>query len=410
MVDPGLIRIQDFDYPLPEERIAQFPLSERDESRLLILRNGIISQSRFSEISRFIPPESLLVFNDTKVIRARLIFKKNTGAHIEIFCLEPLAPVTEVEAVFREKASCVWKCLIGNVKRWRSGLLQMELEGMSGPGILYAERGSNLGDGGFAITFRWEPPEMTFSEVLDAAGTVPLPPYIHRQTVPDDAGRYQTIYARHEGSVAAPTAGLHFTDRVMKNIEQLGCRFAKVTLHVGVGTFRPVSSPTLQEHIMHSEKIIVSRQTIAGLISGRNRPVIAVGTTSARTLESLFWLGVKILKGETGDNFHIMQWDPYQVPGSGLITRDESLTALLHYLDQNRLDELHGETQLIIVPGYNFKIISGLITNFHMPQSTLLLLVAALTGDKWKDAYRFALENGFRFLSYGDCCLFFKTH
>lgn len=406
MTDPSLIRMADYDYLLPEEQIAQFPLAERDASRLLISREGQISTALFSEIDRHIPPGALLVFNDTRVIRARLLFRKETGAMIEIFCLEPLSPVTEVEASFSQTGGCVWKCLIGNVKRWKTGFLKRELAGLSEGGQLFAERTGNLEDGSFAIAFHWSPPELTFSRVMEEAGEVPLPPYIHRHTVAEDASRYQTIYARHEGSVAAPTAGLHFTEKVMERIHRKGCRFSNVTLHVGLGTFRPVTTQYLGEHVMHREKIVVTRRALEELLEQDEQPVIAVGTTSARTLESLYWMGVKILTGENQGELTVFQWDPY-TGSTDSFSRKEALRALIGYLDQNGSETLHAETQLIIVPGYRFRIVSGLITNFHLPQSTLLLLVAAMTGPQWKTAYRFALEQKFRFLSYGDCCLFF---
>ncbi|MCK9421759.1 MAG: S-adenosylmethionine:tRNA ribosyltransferase-isomerase [Bacteroidales bacterium] len=408
MIDPDLIRIEDFDYPLPEDRIAQFPLAERDESRLLVSRDGIISETVFSEIDRFLPSDSLLIFNDTKVIRARLIFINPTGAKIEIFCLEPLSPVAEVETAFKQTMGCTWKCLIGNKKRWRIGFLQMTFGEAANTGILNANCIQHFDDGSFAIAFHWEPAEKTFSEILDVAGIVPLPPYIHRQTIPADAGRYQTIYAAHEGSVAAPTAGLHFTENVLNKIKHHDCVFDRVTLHVGVGTFRPVSTPTIRGHVMHPEKIVVSRQTVEQILDYLDRSIIAVGTTSARTIESLYWLGVKILQGEDREDPEVLQWDPYQNPDQPNVNPRKSLTALLSFFNRHQLNEYHGETQLMILPGYEYKLLSGLITNFHMPQSTLLLLVAAMIGEDWKKIYQYALENNFRFLSYGDCCLFFK--
>lgn len=407
MIDPKLIRIEDFDYPLSEDRIAQFPLAERDQSRLLIARNGMIFESVFSEIYRFLPSDSLLIFNDTKVIRARLIFTNPTGAKIEIFCLEPISPVTEVEAAFEQTKGCTWKCLIGNFKRWKSGFLQMTIGDETNAGILNARCIQYLGDGFFAIAFHWDPPEKPFSEILEVAGIVPLPPYIHRQTIPADAGRYQTIYATHEGSVAAPTAGLHFTDHILKKIKQHEIEFARVTLHVGIGTFRPVSTPTIRDHVMHPEKIVVSRKTVEQVLAYLDKPIIAVGTTSARIIESLYWLGLRILQNEDGENPEVLQWDPYQDTGQPAVAPRESLTALLSYFNRHQLKDYHGETQLMILPGYDYKLITGLITNFHIPQSTLLLLVAAMIGEDWKKIYQYALENNFRFLSYGDCCLFF---
>jgi len=402
------LQVKDFDYVLPPERIAQFPLSERDASKLLIYRDGKIEQDVFSGIYKHLPSDSLLVFNDTKVIRARILFYKTTGAVIEIFCLEPLAPVTEVETAFHIKTRSTWKCLVGNAKRWKSGSLQLEIGGSNALCTLFAEKKENLEDGSYAIDFHWNPPEKSFSEILELAGTVPLPPYIHRPTEPSDQIRYQTIYARHEGSVAAPTAGLHFTDRVFTNLTQNGCEFAKVTLHVGVGTFRPLTAPTIQDHLMHREKIVVSQNTLKQLLNRHDRPVIAVGTTAARTLESIYWLGVKLIRGEAISPLIVNQWDPYGSAPSTINAR-EALSALLMYLEKQQIESLHAETQLMIVPGYSYRLLSGLITNFHMPQSTLLLLVAALIGPGWKEVYQYALSHDFRFLSYGDSCLFFQS-
>ncbi len=408
MVDSGLIPVQDYDYPLTAGHIAQFPLVKRDGSRLLINRNGIISETIFSHIDQFLPQGSLLVFNDTKVIRARLNFRKPTGAPIEIFCLEPLLPVNEIETAFKQVQQCTWKCLVGNLKRWKSGNLQM-VAGEPGREItLDAVLNQDLGDGSFAINFNWTPPEKNFSEILETAGSVPLPPYIHRKTVPTDATRYQTIYAAHEGSVAAPTAGLHFTDPVMELLREKGFGFAQITLHVGVGTFRPVSVPDIRDHIMHHERIVISKKTVEQILRHHDRPLIAIGTTAARALESLYWFGVQIIRGENQINPMVRQWEPYRRKNVPLVSTYEALSGLIAFLDRCHLTELHGETQLMIIPGYEFKLIHGMITNFHMPQSTLLLLVAAMIGDDWKKVYHYALQNNFRFLSYGDSCLFFN--
>ncbi|MCX6268574.1 MAG: S-adenosylmethionine:tRNA ribosyltransferase-isomerase [Bacteroidetes bacterium] len=408
MFDPGDIRIKDYDYNLPAGQIAQFPLAERDASKLLIYRQRVASTTVFSEIGRHLPANSLLVFNNTRVIRARLIFRKPTGGQIEIFCLEPLAPVCEIQAAFHQQTQSTWKCLVGNLKRWKSGTLLLECMQNGLSHQLFAERAGDCGDGSYEIVFRWDPPEKTFSEILEIMGVIPLPPYIDRVAEPSDSDRYQTIYAAHEGSVAAPTAGLHFTTRLLARLLRQGIKFENVTLHVGVGTFRPVGVEQIRDHVMHHEKIVVSKHTIQQLYFNLSRPVIAVGTTSARTLESLYWIGVNLILEGSGLHPGVSQWAPYQHKETGNITTRQSLEALLGYLEAKQLDEYSGETMLMIVPGYRFKVISGLITNFHMPQSTLLLLVAAMIGADWRNIYEYARQNGFRFLSYGDSCLFFN--
>lgn len=397
----------DYDYPLTEGHIAQFPLENREGSRLLINQNGTLSESTFSNIAHFLPSDSLLVFNDTKVIRARLNFRKPTGAPIEIFCLEPFPPGESLETAFKQVRNCTWKCLVGNLKRWKSGTLQMTNGGPELGITLNAVLKQDLGDGSFAIDFNWAPPEKSFSEILEEAGSVPLPPYIRRKTVPSDAARYQTIFAAHEGSVAAPTAGLHFTEPVMGLLREKGIGITKVTLHVGVGTFRPVTVANIHHHIMHHEKIMVTKKTVQELLNHSDRPVIAVGTTAARALESLYWIGAQIIQGKNQINPVVQQWEPYRENELPVVGTREALLGLMAFLDKRRMTELQAETQLIIVPGYTFKIIHGIITNFHLPKSTLLLLVAAMIGDDWKKAYQYALQNNFRFLSYGDSCLFF---
>ena len=404
---PG-IHIADFDYDLRPDKIAQHPLAERDTSRLLIYRNGKISEDIFRNLNQHLPPHSLLVFNDTKVIRARLIFKKPTGAEIEIFCLEPISPVTEIQKAFQLHESTTWKCLVGNLKRWKQGILIKRTEINGKYHLLTAELKENLGDGCFAIAFRWEPSHLSFSEILEISGLIPLPPYIERRTEPEDTIRYQTIFAAHEGSVAAPTAGLHFTEPLLGRLKTGGFEFARVTLHVGVGTFRPVTVHDIRNHIMHHERIVVTRETIECILNKLGEPIIAVGTTSARTIESLYWLGVKMVTRPTEEHHEVDQWEPYITHSADRIPPQEALKALLKDLDQKKLDCFSGDTRLMIIPGYEYRILSGMITNFHMPQSTLLLLVAAMIGEKWKEVYRHALLNQFRFLSYGDSCLFFK--
>jgi S-adenosylmethionine:tRNA ribosyltransferase-isomerase len=400
------ITIKDYDYTLPAGRIASFPLPVRDDAQLLIMRHGDIMTGKFSGISRFLPAGSLLVINETKVIRARLLFSKPTGSRIEIFCLEPLKPVSEIHAAFLQKGSCTWKCLVGNRKRWKEGGLSRKIDVKGLDAWLYAEEEELLSDGSSQIRFKWEPPALAFSEILDSVGDVPLPPYITRETIPEDILRYQTVYARDDGSVAAPTAGLHFTGSLQDQLMAEGFSFAGVTLHVGVGTFRPVTSLTIGEHEMHSERITVSLHTIETLTGRKESPVIAVGTTSARTLESLYWMGTRLLNGDLSDPFSVGQWDPYR-EDQNLPPVRESLECLASLLRKEKMDTLNGETRLLIAPGYKFRVVQGLITNFHMPQSTLLLMVAALTGPAWRSAYQYALAHDFRFLSYGDACLFF---
>lgn len=398
--------LEDFSYNLPEDRIAQYPLAERDSSRLLCSVNGTVSEDNFRNLAGHIPKGSMMVFNNTRVIRARLIFQKETGTHIEIFCLEPLKPAREVNLAFQQLGPVAWKCLIGNAKRWRSGTLTKQVE-ISGRSVtLYAERGEELEDGTFSIMFSWDHQGITFGRLLEDAGRIPLPPYISRDDNPSDSFRYQTIYALMDGSVAAPTAGLHFTPAVLESLISLGIQREEVTLHVGLGTFRPVTVPDLRQHVMHEEKIIVKAETIRHLSDHFPNPVIAVGTTSVRTLESLYWMGVKQLTNPDRGQLDLGQWEPYNLAADPQVPSDTALRALLRMLDQRGLSELTATTKLLIVPGYRFHIVRGMVTNFHQPRSTLLMLIAAFLGDSWKEAYSYALAEGFRFLSYGDSCLF----
>ncbi len=408
MDDPGAICIDDYNYLLPEELIAQFPLPDRDASKLLVCRDGIFSQDVFSNIDQYLPGNSLLVFNDTRVIRARLLFTRPSGARVEVFCLEPASPSTDFRTALQQPSGPSWKCLVGNLKRWKEGDLVMDCSSVGLPCKLTATYEGLCGDGTHAVTFHWDPPERTFSEILEAAGRIPLPPYIHRPAEMTDNTRYQTIFAAPEGSVAAPTAGLHFTKGVLDRLALRGILLNHVTLHVGIGTFKPVSAERIADHVMHHEKIIVTRQLTEWLLNNPGRPLFAVGTTSARTLESLYWLGVQLLNEPGSRHPSVSQWDPYRENGLQQPATEKSLAALLRFMDDHGMDEYAGETQLMIVPGYRFRLISGLVTNFHMPKSTLLLLVAAMIGDDWKRAYDYAGSNGFRFLSYGDSCLFFK--
>ena len=400
------INIEDYSYDLPPERIAQHPLPERDASRLLCWIDGDIKEDRFRNIAGYLPPGSLMVFNDTRVIRARLLFQKTSGTQVEVFCLEPLEPTREVNQAFQQKEPVTWKCLIGNARRWKSGMLEKQVD-ISGHKItLHAGRMQDLGDGTFAVAFSWQPSGISFGEVLEGAGRIPLPPYITREDIPADLLRYQTIYARQKGSVAAPTAGLHFTPTVMDTLSIRNILQEQVTLHIGLGTFRPVTSTDLSQHLMHQEQIVVQARTIRQLLQHLHKPVIAVGTTSVRTLESLYWLGLKQLTMPELNHAEIGQWDPYTLPDNQPVSASTALEALLRMMERSGLTQLTAITKLMIVPGYRFRIIHGMITNFHQPRSTLLLLIAAYLGNSWQDIYRYALGNGFRFLSYGDSCLF----
>ena len=401
MNDVKHICIEEYDYPLPEERIAKYPLAERDASKLLVLKDNKIEESQFKYIGGFLPDEALLVFNETKVIRARLQFHKVTGSRIEVFCLEP---DEDYQVAFAAASPVRWKCLIGNSKRWKGGKLSMELVAGGAQVTLYAERLSQ-NDQYAEIEFSWTPSTIPFATVLEAAGEIPLPPYLHRDAEPEDRDRYQTVFARYDGSVAAPTAGLHFTRPLMEALREQGFDFDEVTLHVGAGTFRPVATDTIGEHAMHSEIIIVRRSLIQNLIDHEGKPIVPVGTTSTRTLESLYWIGMMLKEqGLALRPLHVEQWYPYEAHEA--LKTSESLRLILDYLDKHDLTRLEASTALMIAPSYKMHVITGLITNFHQPKSTLLLLVSALIGERWKECYRFALDHDFRFLSYGDSCLF----
>jgi S-adenosylmethionine:tRNA ribosyltransferase-isomerase len=399
------ININDFNYELPRERIAQYPLAVRDSSKLLIWKRGNISEDIFSAIQNHIPTGSLLVFNDTKVIRARLLFKRETGATIEIFCLEPSVPA-EYSLSLGSSEPVEWKCLIGNQKKWKNRTLSTEFKIKDRLYLLSAERIAQEGDS-FRIRFSWDAKDHSFGEVIEACGHIPLPPYIDRKDEETDALRYQTIYSMVKGSVAAPTAGLHFTKQVFDNLQTKGIAWTNVTLHVGAGTFQPVKSETISTHEMHTEHFTVSAATIEEVSKNLGK-IIAVGTTSVRTLESLYWLGVKVAwKPETEpDGLFLGQWEPYSLHGK--LTAAEALESLRSWMKKLKKREIHIPTRIIIVPGYIFRIIDGMITNFHQPRSTLLLLVSAWTGDDWKKIYDYALVNNFRFLSYGDGSLLLR--
>ncbi len=396
---PEFLNIQEYDYPLPDDRIARFPLEERDATKLLVFKDGKPAASMFSRIDSHLPEGSMLVFNDTRVIRARLSFRKTTGSRVEVFCLQPLGGYGQ------KGGKTTWKCLIGNAKRWKSGILEMHIETSSGTVTLTAEKGLAIEDA-FEITFGWDKPEIPFEQILEFAGKVPLPPYLKREPVESDANRYQTIYAKFNGSVAAPTAGLHFTPAVLNKLEARHCSFEYLTLHVGAGTFKPVSASDARAHVMHEEEIIIARNFIRRLLQHNSGPVVTVGTTSMRSLESLYWLGVRIITGKLPEgHFFIEQWEPYNDELN--ITTREALEAVYNHMAVRQMDTIRGFTRIMIAPGYRFRICDALVTNFHQPQSTLLLLVAAFAGRGWRDAYNFALQNNYRFLSYGDSCLFF---
>ena len=403
MTDNKGIRIADYDYPLPDERIAKYPLAERDASKLLHYQGGSISETVFRNLPTLLPQGTLMVFNNTRVIRARLHFRKATGAQIEVFCLEPHTPA-DYEQSFAARGSASWTCLVGNLKRWHEGTLEQTLNVGGHEVRLTAER-LGLSGTGHEVRFRWDDDSLTFAELLDAAGALPIPPYLNRQTEERDLVTYQTVYSRIKGSVAAPTAGLHFTPQVLADIDAAGIAREEVTLHVGAGTFKPVKSETIGGHEMHSEQFAVRRTTVERLLA-HGATCTAVGTTSVRTLESLYFLGcmVKDCPDIDPSALRVGQWQPYERDYT--LSGEASLSALLRYMEAHDLDVLHAPTQIIIVPGYRFRIVSRMLTNFHQPQSTLLLLVSAFVGEnRWRDIYRYALDNGFRFLSYGDSSL-----
>jgi S-adenosylmethionine:tRNA ribosyltransferase-isomerase len=405
MID--LIDINDYHYELPESRIAKYPLPERDRSKLIFYKDKKIGIGSFLDLPQHIPGHSVMVFNETRVIQARLLFHKESGARIEIFCLEPADHNGVSELAFQQESPVTWKCLVGNARKWKEGRLAMDVVVDDKNTRLYARMTGPV-ENAFLIEFSWDEPSLGFSEILDAAGKVPLPPYIKRASEDDDKLRYQTIYARHDGSVAAPTAGLHFTDRVLERLLEKNISLHKLTLHVGAGTFKPVSAASIREHTMHDEQVIISRSFIENITSRLDETIVAVGTTSVRSFESLYWLGLKLIKqGIEPDQFHVGQWEPYEA-GLPDINPKDALSAILDYMRENHLENISGRTRLIIIPGYGFRFVDALVTNFHMPKSTLLLLVAALVGERWREIYQTALENGFRFLSYGDSCLFFR--
>lgn len=401
--DPKHIHISEFDYPLPDERIAKFPLPVRDQSKLLVYRHGQVSEDVFTSLPDYIPTGELMVFNNTKVIQARLHFRKETGALIEVFCLEPILPA-DYALNFQQTEHVAWLCMIGNLKKWKEGVLRREMTVKGRPLTLTAERGECRGTSHW-IDFRWDNREVTFADILEVFGELPIPPYLNRATQESDKVTYQTVYSKIKGSVAAPTAGLHFTSRVLDALRDKGVDLEELTLHVGAGTFKPVKSEEIEGHEMHTEYISVSRSTIEKLIAHGGK-AIAVGTTSVRTLESLYHIGVTLLKhpDASEEELPVRQWQPYEMEEDAP-TSVEALSALLGYLDRHGMEALHTSTQIIIAPGYDYRIVKAMVTNFHQPKSTLLLLVSAFVQGDWRTIYDYALAHGFRFLSYGDSSL-----
>ena len=395
------IRIKEYDYNLPNEKIAKYPLAQRDQSKLLVFRNEKIEESCFSLLKDYLPENALLVFNNTKVIQARLLFHKETGAQIEIFCLEPKEPSDYAQA-FLQNRSCTWLCMIGNLKKWKSGKLSLTVHGSQ----FTAEHIESYGDT-HLIRFEWNNPDLSFAEILEICGELPIPPYLNRKTEISDNQTYQTVYSKIKGSVAAPTAGLHFTPAIFESLSQKNITFEELTLHVGAGTFKPVKTETINEHVMHTECITIKKSTVKNVLNNLGN-IIAVGTTSVRTLESLYYLGVIISRNPqiSIQDLNVTQWMPYNQENNN-ISVSEALDFLLQYFEQHDLNSLATHTQIMIIPGYQFKIVKGIITNFHQPKSTLLLLISACVGEKWKDIYNYALSHDFRFLSYGDSSLLF---
>ncbi|MBQ0072842.1 MAG: S-adenosylmethionine:tRNA ribosyltransferase-isomerase [Prevotella sp.] len=406
MINPRDIKIQDYNYPLPDERIAKFPVAKRDESKLLVYNKGVVSHDVFRNITSYLPSDSLLVYNNTRVIQARLRFHKTTGALIEVFLLEPVMP-RDYEQIFQTRSECSWICMIGNLKKWKEGSLSRMITVGNQSVQLTVERQEEEATG-HRCHFTWEAEDesnsVSFAEILEAMGELPIPPYLNRATEETDKQTYQTVYSKIKGSVAAPTAGLHFTEEVLKDVDNHGIEREEVTLHVGAGTFKPVKSVRIDGHTMHREYISVKRSTIERLIAHGGK-AIAVGTTSVRTLESLYYIGCRLHRNPNLNEYGLTveQWEPYDIPGE--LSSVEALTCILEWFDRNNLTTLHTSTRIIIAPGYNYHIVKMLITNFHQPQSTLLLLVSALIGDDWHKVYDYALNNDFRFLSYGDSSL-----
>lgn len=405
MHNPLEIKISDFDYPLKEENIAKYPLKQRDNAKLLCLNfDKEIEEYHFSDIANLLDSDTFLVLNDTKVVYARLLFQKESGSIIEIFCLEPVDK--DIQLAYAQKGSCVWKCLVGNNKKWKQETISSSFVGDNINLTLTAKRLYQENET-WIVEFSWDNKDLSFAEVLQYMGHVPLPPYLKRKDEESDKEDYQTIYAHQEGSVAAPTAGLHFSESTFQKLADKGVKTCFVTLHVGAGTFKPVSTETIDRHVMHTEQIVLKKENIEELLANLDKRVMCVGTTSVRTIESLYWHGVKILKnGNRYSEIDVKQWEPYQEECR--ISARESLQAILESMEKENRNVLIGQTQLMIAPGYEYRIVDAMITNFHQPKSTLLLLVSAMIGEDWKRVYQFALENNYRFLSFGDACMFTK--
>ena len=407
MEDTKHIKISEFNYPLPDERIAKFPLATRDQSKLLVYRHGEVSEDIFTSLPHYLESGELMIFNNTKVIQARLHFRKETGALIEVFCLEPVQP-NDYVLNFQQTRQCSWLCMIGNLKKWKEGTLSRIVNVKGKQIVLSATRGECKGTSHW-IDFSWDDDTITFADLLEVAGELPIPPYLNRETQESDKETYQTVYSKIKGSVAAPTAGLHFTERVLAALDERGIDREELTLHVGAGTFKPVKSEEIEGHEMHTEYISVARGTIEKLI-GHDACAIAVGTTSVRTLESLYHIGVTLgnHRDATEEELHVRQWQPYESSPSAEkkpISPVAALQNILDYLDRHQMETLHTSTQIIIAPGYDYKIVKAMVTNFHQPQSTLLLLVSAFVDGDWRTIYDYALNHDFRFLSYGDSSL-----
>ena len=402
-IDPRHIHISDYSYPLPDERIAKFPIARRDHSKLLIYNKGEVSSDVFYNLPQYLPKGALMVFNNTKVIQARMHFRKDTGALIEVFLLEPADP-SDYELMFQTTDHCAWYCLVGNLKKWKEGTLRREVE-INGQTVVVSATRGELHGTSHRIDFEWTG-DFSFAEIIDVMGELPIPPYLNRETQESDKTTYQTVYSKIKGSVAAPTAGLHFTPEVLTDLDAHGIQREELTLHVGAGTFKPVKSEEIEGHEMHTEYVSVRRDTIQKLIDHEGC-AIAVGTTSVRTLESLYYMGLKVMRDPSlnENQLHVAQWEPYGEVRSGEVKSVEALKALLAWMDARALTVLHSSTQIIIAPGYDYHIVKMLVTNFHQPQSTLLLLVSAFVKGDWHKIYDYALSHDFRFLSYGDSSL-----
>ena len=398
---PKYLKIEDFTYNLPNEKIAYTPTNPRDSSKLLVYKKGEIQESTYRNIADFLPHDSVLVFNDTKVVKSRIFFKNQTGATIEVFCLEPYGTNTNYEEHFLTTKSVSWMCFIGKVSKWREPILKKTLKINDLEVELSVEMTEKLEDA-YVVKFSWTPSDIPFGEIMSAAGVTPLPPYIKRIADESDEVTYQTVYSEHEGSVAAPTAGLHFTDRVLEDFKNKGITSLFTTLHVGAGTFKPVKAEVMENHIMHSEGLHITLSFLENILHSLEKPIITVGTTSTRTLESIFWMGNKVFYNTNIalEDLKVSQWTPYET--LEVCSPLESISALIHWMNHHQLTHFSIETEIIIAPGYQYKIAKGLITNFHQPQSTLLLLVSAFIGDQWRNLYDYALNHDFRFLSYGD--------